>query len=59
MTQSSPISDTISSPEPSEILQADSYLIESWRLGYLSLKEAERRALVSVWTAHRRLVSHG
>ena len=46
MTQSSPISDTISA-EPSEILKADPYLMQIWRQGYLSLKEAERRALVS------------
>jgi hypothetical protein len=47
MTQASLISDTISPQEPSEILKADRYLIESWRLGYLSLQEAERRALVA------------
>ena len=45
MTHNSAISDTTA--EPSEILKADRYLIESWRLGYLSLKEAERLALVS------------
>ena len=45
MTHNSAISDTTA--EPSEILKADPYLIESWRLGYLSLKEAERRALVA------------
>ena len=33
--------------EPSEILAADHYLLESWRLGYLDLKEAERRALIA------------
>ena len=47
MTQSSPILDTISTAEPSQILKADPYLIQIWRQGYLSLEEAERRALVS------------
>ena len=47
MTHNSAISDTISSPEPSEFLKADRYLMQIWQQGYLSLEEAERRALVS------------
>ena len=45
MTHNSAISDTTA--EPSEILKADPYLMQIWQQGYLSLEEAERRALVS------------